>query len=85
LAVNIPAVCVTTTKLADGNVRFDFYNSLDGVNPGSFLRFSSVMTSANVTAINSTVNGGATGTTLSQVYAAESNRGDYVNDAAFAI
>lgn len=84
MAVNIPAVAVTTTKLADGNVRFDFYSSLDGVNAYADLRFSVVMSSANVTSINTTVNGGSTGATLTQVYAQDANRGDYVPGMAFA-
>ena len=79
MSYGVLAVNVVTTKLASGNVRFDFY---DGVGPGGSsigdLRFSVVMTSANVTAINTTVNGGSAGTTLTQAYAPEANQGDYV-------
>ena len=77
MAVNIPAVAVVTTKLADGNVQFMFYTSLDGVNNTGQIRFGCVMTAANVTAINTTVNGGASGATLTQAYAQDANRGDY--------
>jgi hypothetical protein len=78
LAVNIPAYVCITTKLADGNVRFDFYSTNDGVNSNGDLRISFVMTAANVTAINTTVNGGAAGATLSQGYAQDLNRSDYL-------
>jgi len=84
MAVNIPAFACTTTKLPDGNVRFDIYSSNDGVNPAADLRFSIVLTSAQVTAINTTVNGGSSGTTLTQVVAQDANRGDYVTGMAFA-
>jgi hypothetical protein len=71
----VPGVSVVTTKLASGNVRFDFYDLAENqsfayqgpvVYSTGSLRFSVVMSSANVTAINTTVNGGATGTTLTQ-------------------
>lgn len=79
MSYNVPAVNVTTTKLASGNVRFDFYDGLaPGGGPAGDLRFSVVMTSANVTAINTTVNGGSTGTTLTQGYAQDANQGDYI-------
>lgn len=79
MSFNVPAVNVVTTKLASGNVRFDFY---DGNGPGGTpvgdLRFSVVMTAANVTAINTTVNGGSAGATLTQPYAQDANQGDYL-------
>jgi hypothetical protein len=79
MSYNVPGVNVVTTKLASGNVRFDFYdgNGPSGSSIGD-LRFSVVMTSANVTAINTTVNGGSAGTTLTQGYAQDANQGDYV-------
>ena len=78
MATGISGCAVVTTKLADGNVRFDFYESLDGANSFGQIRFAMVMTSANVTAINTTVNGGAAGTTLTQGYSNNANAGDYV-------
>jgi hypothetical protein len=84
---NIPGVSVVTTKLASGNVRFDFYDLIfnqtatyQGPVSSSVgdLRFSCVMTSANVTAINTTVNAGSAGTTLTQNYAQDANQGDYI-------
>jgi hypothetical protein len=79
MSFNVPAVNVTTTKLASGTVRFDFFDGNGpGGNPVGDLRFSCVMTAANVTAINTTVNGGAAGTTLTQAYAQDANQGDYV-------
>lgn len=78
---------MVTTKLASGNVRFDFYDLIvnqtatyQGPVASSVgdLRFSVVMSSANVTAINTTVNGGSAGTSLTQNYAQDANQGDYV-------
>lgn len=79
MSYGVPSVNVITTKMASGNVRFDFYDGL-GVGGASIgdLRFSCVMSSANVTAINTTVNGGSTGTSLTQAYAQDANQGDYV-------
>lgn len=79
MSFNVPAVNVVTTKMASGNVRFDFYdgNGTGGAPVGD-LRFSCVMSSANVTAINTTVNGGSSGTSLTQAYAQDANQGDYV-------
>lgn len=77
MATNILAYVCTTTKMASGNVRFDFYSTSDGVNSNGDLRLSFVMTSANVTAINTTVNGGVAGATLSQGYAENAAASDY--------
>jgi hypothetical protein len=87
MSYNIPGCSVVTTKQASGNVRFDFYDLVNAQTatyqgPVSYsagnLRFSCVMTAANVTAINTTVNGGATGTNLTQNYAQDANQGDYL-------
>jgi len=40
-----------------------------------------VMPSADVTSVNTTVNGGATGTTLTFNYTQDQNRADYHNSA----
>ncbi len=84
MAVNIPSISVVGTKLADGNVRLDFYNSIDGVNVASDIRFAVVIPAADFTSFNTTVNGGATGATLTRTYAQDLNRGDYVLGMAFA-
>lgn len=63
MAINIPAYNVVATKQADGNVQFLIQR------PNGDIRFGFNMTSANVTSINTTVNGGATGATLTFVYA----------------
>jgi hypothetical protein len=77
MAINIKATIVQATKLADGNVRLDFWATNDGLNSNGQLRFAQVLTSADFTAFNTTVNGGATGTTLSKVYGEDANRNDY--------
>ena len=86
MAANIPSVNVVTTKMASGNVRFDFYDGA-GVGGASLgdLRFSCVMTSANVTAINTTVNGGSAGATLTQAYAQNANPNDYLPGTTFEV
>lgn len=62
-----------TTKLADGSVQFDVYHGAvsGGGRPGgqgTSLITSFNMASADVTSLNTTVNGGATGATLSFSY-----------------
>lgn len=84
MAVNIPGLSVVGLKMASGNVRLDFYASLDGVNPGAELRFAVVIPAADFTSFNTTVNGGATGATLTRSYTQDLNRGDYANGMAFA-
>lgn len=78
MPTNILAAAVVTTKMASGNVRFDVYSSADGLNSNGDLRFSFVLSSANVTAINTTVNGGSAGATLTQVLAENANSSDYL-------
>jgi hypothetical protein len=85
MAVNIVAYVCVSTKMASGNVRLDFYSTSDGINSNGDLRISFVMTAANFTAINTTVNGGATGATLTQGYAQDASRGDYVQEYAASI
>lgn len=86
MSYNVPSVNVVTTKMASGNVRFDFYdgNGVAGAALGD-LRFSCVMSSANVTAINTTVNGGSAGTALTQAYAQDANQGDYLRGTQFDV
>jgi hypothetical protein len=84
MAVNIPGVSVVALKMASGNVRLDFYSTNDGLNPNADLRFAVVIPAADFTSFNTTVNGGATGATLTRTYAEDLNRGDYANGMAFA-
>lgn len=67
----IPAVTVTGVKQADGSVQLSFYNQNGG------LRYSANIPNANFTSLNTTVNGGATGATLSFSYAQDANNVDY--------
>lgn len=77
MAVNIVAAAVIATKMASGNVQIVVQSSGDGLNPNGDLRFALVIPSADFTSFNTTVNGGATGATLTKVYAQDLNRGDY--------
>ena len=63
-------VTITATKMASGNVQFVV--SMNGA-----IRDAFVLTAANVTSINTTVNGGAAGTNLSFVLAQDANLVDY--------
>lgn len=83
MAVNIPGISVVGTKMASGNVRLDFYSTSDGLNANADLRFSVVIPNADFTSFNTTVNGGATGATLTKTYAQDLNRGDYTNGMCF--
>ena len=84
MAVNIPGVAVVATKQASGNVQLVFQSTLDGVNPSADIRFAVVIPAADFTSFNTTVNGGATGATLTKTYAQDAARGDYPNYMAFA-
>lgn len=85
MAVNITAVAVVGTKMASGNVRLDFFSSLDGLNSSGDSRFSVVIPAADFTSFNTTVNGGAAGATLAKVYAQDLNRGDYFQGYAASV
>lgn len=65
--MEIPAYIVQATKNADGTVLFQIYQ---GKTTGSeMLAYAFTMATADVTAMNTTVNGGAAGTTASYLYA----------------
>jgi len=83
MAVNIPGCFITATKMASGNVRLTILGSVDGVNSDGAIRFALVIPAADFTSFNTTVNGGATNTTLSKAYAQDANRGDYDNFMVF--
>ena len=61
---------ITATKMASGNVQF--LVTMNGATRAAF-----VLASANVTSINTTVNGGSAGATLSFSLAQDANLGDY--------
>jgi hypothetical protein len=75
---DVQAVAVVATKMASGTVQLQFQQSLDGLNPSGQVRFVVVIPSADFTSFNTTVNGGAAGTTLTKVYAENASSGDYV-------
>jgi len=83
MAVNIPGAAIVATKMASGNVQLVVQSTNDGVNPNADIRFALVIPAADFTSFNTTVNGGATGATLTKVYAQDLNRGDYPNYMAF--
>lgn len=71
MPINIPGVTVIATKMASGTVQLIMQNPNGGV------RFAVVLPSADFTSFNTTVNGGATGATLTRVYGQDANNGDY--------
>jgi hypothetical protein len=73
------AVSITGTKNADGSVTLVFGRSLDGLNPIGDIRYAVVIASADFTSLNTTVNGGATGATLTVTYAENVRVVDYPN------
>lgn len=77
MPVNIPARAVIATKQASGTVQFVIQSSGDGLNPNGDIQFVFVMPSADVTSVNTNVNGGATGATRTFVYAENATSGDY--------
>lgn len=71
MAINIPGFSLVATKMASGNVQLVFQNPNGGV------RYCAVISSANFTALNTTVNGGATGAALTQVSGQDAFNTDY--------
>lgn len=74
---NVIARAVIMTKQASGNVQVVVQSSSDGLNPNGDINYVFVVPSADFTSFNTTVNGGATGATLTKVYAENANVGDY--------
>lgn len=74
---NIIARAVIATKQASGTVQFVIQSSGDGLNPNGDIQYAFVMPAADVTSVNTNVNGGATGATRTFVYAENANVGDY--------
>lgn len=77
MPVNVIARAVIMTKQASGNVQVIVQSSSDGLNPNGDINFALVIPAADFTSFNTTVNGGATGATLTKVYAENFASGDY--------
>jgi hypothetical protein len=74
---DVVGVSVIMTKMASGNVQVVFQETLDGLNPFGGVKYAVVIPNADFTSFNTTVNGGATGATLTKTYAENANQGDY--------
>lgn len=79
MAINIPAVTVVSTKMADGTVQMQFQNGNGGV------RFCAVFPAADFTSINTNVNGGSAGDSESHSYTQDQNRNDYPSGMTFGV
>lgn len=77
MPVNVIARSVIMTKMASGTVQIVVQSSSDGLNPNGDIGFAMVIPAADFTSFNTTVNGGATGATLTRTYAENVNAGDY--------
>jgi len=77
MSVNILSHSVIATKQADGTVQWIIQASLDGLNPSGDIQYAFVMPSADVTSVNTNVNGGATGATRTFTYAQNAFTVDY--------
>jgi hypothetical protein len=73
MAINIVAMDLVATKLADGTVKLQVF--IPGLS-GS-LAYEMVLPSADVTSINTNVNGGATAATRTFHYTQDQNASDY--------
>ena len=71
MAVTIPAINLIATKMASGNVQMLFQR------PEGDVRFAIVITATQFTALNTTVNGGSTGATLTDSNVQNANINDY--------
>lgn len=70
----VNAQTIIATKLASGNVQLVFQNAVGGI------QFATVIPAADFTALNTSVNGGSTGASLTKVYAQDTNKNDYPRD-----
>lgn len=77
MATNIPGYSLVATKQADTTVQLVFYSTFDGLNPNGNIRFAIVISAANFTALNTTVNGGSSGANLTQTIPENTNTVDY--------
>jgi hypothetical protein len=79
MTMNIQAVTVIATKMASGTVQLLFQN------PSGGIRFISVIPAADFTSFNTTVNGGATGATLTRTYTQDQFPVDYPLEAVLEV
>jgi hypothetical protein len=77
MSVNVIARSIIMTKQASGNVQLVVQASGDGLNPNGDINYVCVIPAADFTSFNTTVNGGATGATLTKTYAENAFNGDY--------
>lgn len=77
MSVNVIARSVIMTKMASTTVQVVVQASSDGLNPNGDINFVMVIPAADFTSFNTTVNGGAAGTTLTRTYAENAFNGDY--------
>ncbi len=79
MPAQVDTLNIVATKQADGTVQILFQS------PTGQIRFAAVMASADVTALNTNVNGGASGATATYSYAANANRTDYPSSSYFEV
>lgn len=79
MTLNIQAVTIIATKMADGAVQLLFQN------PSGGIRFIAVIPNADFTSFNTTVNGGSTGATLTRSYAQDAFPADYPLEAVLEV
>jgi hypothetical protein len=79
MPATVPATTVVTLKNADGTVTLFFQS------PNGFVKYAHTFPSADVTSINTTTNGGATGATQTFVYAQDAARVDYPPSLNFEV
>lgn len=75
------AFTLTATKMASGNMKLTFFNSLDGLNSGGVVKYEAVISAAQVTAIAALTSG----QTSTATYAEGSGQGDYTPNVTATI
>lgn len=70
MPATVPALTLSATKQASGGVQLQFI--INGA-----IRFCFSVPNADFTALNTTVNGGATGANITKAYAQDLNLADY--------
>lgn len=68
---NQPARTLVATKMASGTVQLIWSDAVGGI------VYAAVIPSADFTTLNTTVNGGAAGASVTKTYAQDANQGDY--------
>ena len=67
----VNGLTMIATKLSSGNVQLIFQNAVGGI------IFTTVIPSADFTALNTSVNGGSTGASITKAYAQDNAKNDY--------